>query len=457
MTSDQSPRSVRRFRAAWLLGWAAAAAVLPGCQLPVGSLPDASGGPLGPAQARTVSYQGWRHSGQLSNGLVRATIVPQVGGRTLEYALGGCNFLFVGEGELGKTHENGAEARYRHFGGQFAQLHPEEKWASLRSSYPPTLFMGRYEMRLLPPEAGKAAVELTSAPDPATGTRLVRRVELFPGSTRLRITDTLTNVRTVAQEWGIQAMLQLKGVPTPSGVLRPDDRPDGATALYVPLNPKSRFKGGVQSVGGAPPGRGGAETWSTAELPGLLTLHYRREFGKAVVDPSLPWVAFVDSRSAQAFVQSCSVPEKAILSAAGGIAPYPFVEVQCLGKVARLAPGESTSVVQDWYAARCPGPVVDVTPAGVVASPLSLLSGQGKTWVAGTFGVFCVGTAAVVFQGADGAELGRLDCGPVTPLAPFRLNAAADVPPQTAQVTLEIRGADGKPAGHLGRIALKPR
>ena len=404
----------------------------------------------GPAEACVAAFQGWRRCGQLDNGLVRASVVPQVGGRTLEYSLGGYNYLFLGKDEAGKAPAaEGAESRYRYFGGQFAQLHPEDRWATVRSGYPPELFMGRYELPPPTMNAGTACVELASPVDLATGTRIVRRVELFPHSTRLRITDTLTNVRLVPQEWGIQAVLQLKGVSNPDGLVRREDSPRGDIALHVPLNRKSRFKGGVRFALGGP---------SAFEAKaGLLSLQYRRRFGKAELDPALPWIVFVDSASGHVFVQKCATPEKAILSAGGAFAPYPFIEVQCFGKVAKLAPGESTSLVQEWYAARCPDPVVDVTEAGVVSAPLSLLRGEGRTWVAGTFGVFALGRAAVVFQGADGKELSRLDCGDVTPLEPFVLNRVVDMPAGTARVTLDIRDAAGNPLGNLGTIDLPAR
>ena len=388
---------------------------------------------------------------------MRVTCVPQVGGRTLEYALGPHNCLFIGSRDLGKTLKDGDERRYRHFGGQFAQLHPEERWARLASGYLPELLMGAYEAKALPADGGTARLEMTSPVDLATGTRLVRTVELFPASSRLRITDTVTNVRPVPQEWGIQAMLQLKGFATESGILRGDERPAGAISLYVPLSPKSRFRKGVSYVVGGERPASAESQWSSDELPGLLRVQYRGEFGKALVDPVLPWVAFVDRNSGCAFVQQCRAADKAILTAGGPLHEYPFIEVQCFGNVARLGPGESTSLVQDWYAARCVGPVVDVTAAGVVSSPLSLLRGEGRTWAAGVFGVFHVGRAALVLQGADGAELSRVDCGPVTPLERFRLNCAVDVSPQVAGVTLEISDVAGKPVGDLGKISLGAR
>jgi len=85
------------------------------------------------------------------------------------------------------------------------------------------------------------------------------------------------------------------------------------------------------------------------------------------------------------------------------------------------------------------------------------LRGQGGTWLAGTFGLFAVGRAAVVFHGANGAEVARFDCGAVTPLRPFVLNRTVDVPAKATRIALEVRDPAGNPVGHLGRIDLPPR
>jgi len=392
--------------------------------------------------ARVVSFRGWRGCVRLANGLVRVTNVPHVGGRTLEYSLGSYNFLFIGRREL-----RADDTRpYHHYGGHFAQLHPEDKWRGLQAHYPTGLFMGQYDARIAD-APGAAAVEMTSPPDAATGVRIVRRVELFPNSTRVRITDTLTNLRPVAQRWGLHDFLQLKGYPTPSGVLRGRERPAGQIGLYVPLNPKSRYPGGVRHIVPAP---GDDPQWSTSRLPGLLVLRYRRRFGKALVDPILPWVAFADHSTGHVFVQRCSVPDKTLLTAGGG---YPLIEVQSFAPAADLPPRGSATLVQEWFAARCPGPVVDVTDAGVVSSPLTLLRGEG-VWAAGTFGVFHVGAASLVVRDGGGAELGRFDCGLVHPHRTFVLNRRIELPPAAAQVLLEVRDPEGKVVGDLGTIIL---
>ncbi|MFP4056644.1 MAG: hypothetical protein ACLF0G_07235 [Candidatus Brocadiia bacterium] len=433
---------------------AAAALVATGCAL-VGRAPRVVPEDLPPPTARQVSYRGWDECWRLSNGLVRLTNVPQVGGRTLEYALGDYNFLFVGGRELGTVFDEAEGDRYQQFGGHFVRLHPVSSWRRVQSSYPPALFLGGFEARRAEVEGPAVAVEMAAPPDLATRTRLVRRIELFPASTRVRVSDTLTSFHRLPQEWGIHDFLQLKGHPARSGVLRGTERPTGELGLYLPLNPRSRFPHGVDYVMGGKwrtPAR--ARQWSTSRLPGLLALRYRGRFSKVLVDPVLPWVAFVDRGSEYAFVQRCEAPRKAVVAAGPPMTSYPFIEVQCLGPVARLAPGESTTLVQEWFAARCPGPVLDVTPAGAVAAPLSLLRGEGKTLVEGTFGVFYVGRASLVFRGRGGAELARRDCGPVDPLHVVELKRTVDIPGRTAEVALEVLDGEGRCVGHLGRIRL---
>ncbi|NQT88401.1 hypothetical protein HQ560_16665, partial [bacterium] len=365
----------------------------------------------------------------------------------------GYNFLAVGHAELGTTIDDDPSRRYRHYGGRFTQLHPESRWQRAQSSYPPGIFMGPYEATL-DADGPVAVARLTFPFDKATGVRIDRRIELFPRSTRLRITDTLTNLRLVPQTWGLHDIVQLKGVPVRDGILRGPERPDGQMGLYVPLNPRSRHPHGVAPVFGNAKGNPLAdEQWSTTVYPGLLALSYHRRFGKVLLDPDLPWVAFVDHKAGNVFIQRCAAPEKSVLAAGPPLDTLPMIEVQSFAPARPLAPRGSTTLVQDWYAARCPGPVVDVTDAGVVSKPLSVLRDDRRTWVEGVFGVFHLGAAAIVFRDANGAELDRSAVGPVDPRAVLRLDHTITLPDRTAEVSLEIADARGKALGHLGRIA----
>ena len=270
----------------------------------------------------------------------------------------------------------------------------------------------------------------------------------YCGSTRLRITTTLTNTGAGPVEWGIESVVQLKASPRADGVTRRDDEPPGRLRLYVPADPRQGFR--VLGERSSP----GARQWDSASLPGILVLRYARRLSKAQVCPSLPWIALADGASGCVFVQKAQCRRKDILAAGPPLIPYPFIEVACFAPVARLEPGQSTTLVEEWFACRCPGPIVDVTGAGVVSRPLSLLRGQGKLWLEGRFGVFYDGKAAIVFRDPAGKAVGRLDCGPVGPLEPVELNRQVELPVSTREITFEVCDRSGNRVGNLGTIIL---
>ena len=407
--------------------------------------------PFRPGPQEGVSprnFHGWHDAWQLSNGLVSVTCVAGIGGRVLDYSLGETNLLFIGRDALGARPGSRRAGPRPFFGGHFARLHPERKWVAGAASRLSTLVFGEYETRPIAVQDGPLTLLLTSPPDLATRTVLKRKIELFPSSTRLRVTNTLRNADVGPADWGIQSVVQLKGSSRRDGITRRDDQPAGRIRLYVPADPR----GGVRVLGerSSP----GARQWDSTSLPGILVLRYSRQLSKAQVRPSLPWVALSEGASGCVFVQKARCERKDILAAGPPLIPYPFVEISCFGPVATLRPGQETTLVEEWFACVCGGPVLDVTEAGVVARPLSLSRGEGKLWVEGRFGVFYLGKAAVVFRDAQGKALRRLECGPVSPLEPLVLNRQVELPRGTARIALEVSDQSGKHVGNLGVIVL---
>jgi len=411
----------------------------------IGCLPLGSGPSQGISSRR---FHGWRNAWQLSNGLVRVTCVAGIGGRVLDYSLGETNLLFIGRDALGARPGSRRAGPRPFFGGHFARLHPERKWVAGAASRLSALVCGEYEARPIAVQDGPLTLLLTSPPDLATRTVLKRKIELFPSSTRLRVTTTLRNADVGPADWGIQSVVQLKGSSRRDGITRRDDQPSGRIRLYVPADPR----GGVRVLGER--SSSGARQWDSASLPGILVLRYSRQLSKAQVRPSLPWVALSEGASGCVFVQKARCERKDILAAGPPLIPYPFVEISCFGPVATLRPAQETTLVEEWFACVCGGPVLDVTEAGVVARPLSLSRGEGKLWVEGRFGVFYLGKAAVVFRDAQGKALRHLECGAVGPLEPLELNRQVELPRGTARIALQVSDQSGKHVGNLGVIVL---
>ena len=137
--------------------------------------------------------------------------------------------------------------------------------------------------------------------------------------------------------------------------------------------------------------------------------------------------------------------------------PYVF-ESEVLSPFAQLKPGESYTWCYDWYAAHIGGdfPVLDCSPAGVVARRLSAKRSSGKAKLEGRFGVFAPGSLRVRFSDANGRDLQSLDLpSTVSPLEPVVLDHVVAVPDDAASVDLALIGTDGKTVGQLARAGLR--
>jgi hypothetical protein len=112
----------------------------------------------------------------------------------------------------------------------------------------------------------------------------------------------------------------------------------------------------------------------------------------------------------------------------------------------------------DWYAANLGGdyPVLDCTEVGVVSEPLTVAVEGNRLAIRGRFGVFCRGTAKLVFQdtegrSCDGATVERK----VSPVQPLVLGESLAFPPREAcTVTLTIHDASGRNLGSLATAKL---
>ena len=69
------------------------------------------------------------------------------------------------------------------------------------------------------------------------------------------------------------------------------------------------------------------------------------------------------------------------------------MESEILSPLADLQPGEEYRFTIDWFAMRCPRPVLEVTSAGAVNQHLTANRHSGQLKLEGVFGVFFKGMA----------------------------------------------------------------
>jgi len=283
-----------------------------------GGAQPASPDPVGVRITRG-EYHGWPDAVFLSNDKVEAVIVPAVG-RVMQ-------FRFAGEAD-GPFWENPAADGRRagqdaggwvNYGGDKVWPAPQSAWPRItgRGWPPPAGFDGRPARA----EIGDGAVTLVFPPDPAYGLQVRRRIWLAPDARRMVITTTFEKTSGGPVEAGIWTIVQLRDpreVDAPArdaagsasspvllgGYAPPKTKTEGAW-LAVTRDPAANHKIGLHT---------GALVWigSSAVLRLFMDL--------------APGARYPDQNSSAEIYTNAD--------------PLPYVELELLGPLATLKPGE---------------------------------------------------------------------------------------------------------------------
>jgi hypothetical protein len=295
-----------------------------------------------PRSVQRIDYQGWPDSLLLSNGLVEAVVVPAVG-RVMQ-------LRFVGERD-GPFWENptiGAHTAatdtegWANFGGDKAWPSPQSDWDRLagRGWPPPTSFDGR------PMEAsvdGPASLTLISPIDAGYGIRVKRRVELAPDRPVMTVTTTYEKAAEAPLEVGVWVITQLKNPVLVSVPLR------GACGKGSDFVPQSD--------------RLPADLHVAAGLLSL-TRDPRENHKIGMRAATLVWVGATELlRIDSSLVAGAKYPDDGCSAEVYTNAdPLPYVELELLGPLTRLAAGEKIERVSSYTLGRRtnPDPRADV-------------------------------------------------------------------------------------------------
>jgi len=421
---------------------------------------------------RSATYKGW-NAYVLENDLVRVHVVPDIGGRVIQYALGEKAFFWVNPDLLGKTSPRtglGPDGGWLNYGGDKLWPAPqgwdnEHQWPGP----PGAVLDGRPYRAETDPAA--PAIRLTSRDDPQTGIRFSRRIRLHPRSTHVSVQAAMTNVDDEPRRWGIWAHTQLD-----AGRADGDEEYNRLLRAWCPINPRSKFERGYRVIFG----KKDNPSFEADARRGLLTVSYRYRVGKIGLDSHAGWVATVDGRTGHVFVQRFRYdPDKPYPDGSsvefwhngvGRIHAYnkwmdmpddpaenPCVfESELLSPYARLKPGERFTWSYDWYACRIGGdfPVRECTPAGVVSEPLACRRDRDgrRLRLRGRFGVFHLGRLVLQACDEESAVLATEILQPhATPLKPLVLDRTIQLPSATSSIAVVLQDTQGKTIGVISR------
>jgi len=429
------------------------------------------------ADAEKSTYRGW-DSLALTNGLVEVQIVPQIGGRVIQFKLGDFEFLWVNPQLAGKQPTPtglGPDGAWLNYGGDKLWPAPQgwdndQQWPG-----PPdgVLDGSPHEASIIEASGKSAALRLMSREDKRSGIQFSRIIRVADGAARVSFDSTMTNIDTKPRRWGIWQVTQLNAA-APAGAQGYNKE----IRCWSPINPASVYPRGYCEMFGLV----NNPSFSVDPATKIFSANYKRIVGKVGLDNSAGWVAVVDGAAGYVFVErfACfagkQYPDNAsvefwmngvgqfvcgtkIVEAKDDPVETPYlVESEILSPFAELRPGESYSFRLDWFAAKIGGnyPVLECTPAGVVCEPLAAQVAGGKVRLTGRFGVFYPAQAGLVVLDGDGNECERIDLKlPVSPIEALVLDKEEPLPAKAAAVRLVLFDSGGKEIGELARVQVR--
>lgn len=295
-------------------------------------------------------YRGWSGAYRLSNGIVDAVVVPQIG-RVMAFHFTGrpqTSPFFNNKLWLGKPAPPPPNARdpktfpkeWHNYGGDKVWPSPQSEWPKRQPlGWPPdpSFDFGPYRVLRL-----RNGLRLVGPVSPFYGVRVIRDITLRPGTAAVFLQDTFYKPRRAAGKRsevpiGIWSISQVRGDAT----------------VYLPLNLKGRFPGvGVTSLTdkpGVPP--------NAKRFGGLLAITRPSNVATKIgVDDSQGWMACLfggDLLFSERFVRlsRAAYPDKDTNAQVytNGDDNQAYIEMEVLGPLVSLKPGRQITRAISWH------------------------------------------------------------------------------------------------------------
>lgn len=418
----------------------------------------------------------------LKNDLIEIHVVPEIGGRVIQYKLGDYAFFWINEDLAGKEIPQsrlGPNGEWLNYGGEKIWLAPQGKDNDQQWPGPPdpVLDGGPYTAELITENDKLTAIKLTSEKDKRSGIQLSRVIKIFDNTTHISIDATMTNIDIKPRRWGIWPVAQFD-----TGNRHGDGFNENYWT-YCPINPDSMYHKGYNVMLGLVTHLSYKPDYDNA----MMRLNYDYRVGKIGLDASAGWLATLDATDGYVFVHRFTYepgkkyPDGAsvefwmnglgelvawkseVIKMPENLKDNPYIlESELLSPFATLSPGQTYTFHYDWYAAKVPpgSAVVTCSDIGVTCKPLSARLCNGKLTLDGDFGIFYKGSCRLVLLDKDGNEIKKAsDKLPVTPLEPLILSKIKSaenikVPENAAQLAVYIYDTKGKPLGELARTEI---
>ena len=305
---------------------------------------------------KKIDYEGWKDCWEVRNPVVRLVVVPQIGGRIMEYSLRGENALWQNKDELGKVTGDDAGKVWRNYGGYKAWNAPESRWLQAN----PDCTYDSLPAQVAPLPDGHG-LRVISTPIPHLGYQFTRDIILADTTSRVRLIEKMRNISDHEISWSIWDVTQVK---VPCWIAFPLSNNSAFPLGCNILTPKG---GQLKQMArhnniGVLKYDNMTENWTTDAMAGWMAyirgqLAYTKHWATRRVGTKYP-----DGGSDAAFY-TCSKAQF------GG-----YAEMEVMGPIVTLKPGEQTDLIEDWFLSRLNQSAKDIPD---VIARLRLLQKRG--------------------------------------------------------------------------------
>jgi hypothetical protein len=306
---------------------------------------------------RQEPFLGWADAYRVSNGRVALSVVPGAGGRVLEFSLDGQQAFWVNPSLRGKLFPVSRRptnwGAWRNYGGYKLWPAPQSLWPKSVGEAPdPFLDGGPASVELLP----QRGVRITGAPSLDMGLLFIRELELNPQTGVVTVQQRMRNIGTRPVDWSIWDVTQ---IPAPAWV-------------FLPANPNSPHPNGIIPQGG------GQSQWTNEG--GLIITEYKGQSGKIGADSPAGWMVGVvgDLAYVKRFPprrEDATYPDKgSTVEVYTNDRSLAYIEMEVLGPIVHLEPGEEASYPETWALAKLAQPI---RQRGDIAGALAELRSRG--------------------------------------------------------------------------------
>lgn len=295
---------------------------------------------------RYTTYKGWKAL-SLGNALVESHIVPDLGGRLMQFSMQGYDFLFV-NGALESLYPERIEGKpWMNFGGEKVWPAPQGWSGEGYWPGPPDHILdeGVYECKI-----ESDLITLISPVDIRTGLQIKRNFKVEPGEATINISAKFTNKSDKDIRWSVWPVCQVAV----------DEQAEDQSQIVCPAKKDTKGEAQYKILHGL-----ANNPQYMCDEAGNLVVTYRYIVGKVGTDSAEGWIAYVNRGSGKVLVMNFDVaygaeyPDNTSVQVwtQGEGATYsrgrvnihksdkkvnpPYMEMEILSPVVRLAPEES--------------------------------------------------------------------------------------------------------------------